>query len=49
MLNSDASGNVSVAYDNNFRVTSRSVGATPVNYTYDADGLLTSVKGVRAL
>ncbi len=35
------SGSVSVAYDNNFRVTSRTVGATPIAYTYDADGLLT--------
>ena len=34
-------GSVSVAYDNNFRVTSRTVGATPIAYTYDADGLLT--------
>jgi len=34
-------GAVSVAYDNNFRVTSRTVGATPISYTYDADGLLT--------
>jgi len=34
-------GSVSVAYDNNFRVTSRTVGATPINYTYDNDGLLT--------
>jgi len=29
-----------VTYDNNFRVTSRTVGATPIGYTYDADGLL---------
>jgi len=28
------SGSVSVAYDNNFRVTSRTVGATPIAYTY---------------
>ncbi len=35
------SGSVSVAYDNNFRVTSRTVGATPIAYTYDVDGLLT--------
>ncbi|WP_081881022.1 RHS repeat-associated core domain-containing protein [Ghiorsea bivora] len=34
-------GDVSVAYDSFFRITSRSVGATPINYTYDADGLLT--------
>jgi len=34
-------GAVSVAYDNNFRVVSRTVGATPIAYTYDADGLLT--------
>jgi len=34
-------GDVSVAYDNFFRITSRSVGATPIAYTYDADGLLT--------
>lgn len=35
------SGYVGVTYDNNFRVTSRTVGATPISYTYDADGLLT--------
>ena len=34
-------GAVSVTYDNNFRVTSRTVGGSPVSYTYDNDGLLT--------
>jgi len=34
-------GSVGVTYDNNFRVSSRSVGATPIAYSYDADGLLT--------
>jgi len=34
-------GSVGVTYDANFRVTSRSVGATPIAYTYDNDGLLT--------
>ena len=41
-------GAVSVAYDNNFRVVSRTVGATPIAYTYDADGLLTG-SGVETL
>jgi len=35
------SGSVGVTYDANFRVTSRTVGATPTAYTYDNDGLLT--------
>ncbi|MDQ7002467.1 MAG: RHS repeat protein, partial [Ghiorsea sp.] len=34
-------GDVLVTYDNNFRVISRSVGTTPIAYTYDLDGLLT--------
>jgi len=35
-------GNVSVTYNNDFRVTSQSVnGGNTVNYTYDDDGLLT--------
>jgi len=34
-------GTVSRAYDANFRVTSRSVGADSISYTYDNDGLLT--------
>jgi len=34
-------GTVSRTYDANFRITSRSVGADAVSYTYDNDGLLT--------
>jgi len=34
-------GTVGVAYDANFRVISRSVGAGVANFTYDTDGLLT--------
>jgi len=35
------SGTVGVTYDANFRIISRSVGGTPISYSYDADGLLT--------
>jgi YD repeat-containing protein len=37
------SGSVNWTYDNDFRATSESVnGGSPVNFTYDADGLLTA-------
>jgi len=41
-------GSVGVTYDSNFRVTSRTVGVTPISYTYDPDGLLTG-SGVLSL
>ncbi|OIP99637.1 MAG: hypothetical protein AUK35_07185 [Zetaproteobacteria bacterium CG2_30_46_52] len=40
-VSGSVNGTVGVTYDANFRVVSRTVGATPINYTYDADGLLT--------
>jgi len=34
-------GYVGVSYDNNFRVSTRTVGPTPISFVYDTDGLLT--------